>query len=166
MKINRIWAMPNSLTFTIKPIKDLINNYKIGFIIDPFAKDCKIADVTNDIDPNTSADNHLDYLEFLKRFDNESVDCVLFDPPYSLRQLSEVYRKVRGSCTTQDTQSNPMTKSRPELQRIVKTGGYVISFGWSSGGVGNKYGFEIVEVLLVPHGGAHNDTICVVERKK
>ena len=28
-----------------------------------------------------------------------------------------------------------------------------------------EYGFEIVEILLVPHGGWHNDTIVTVERK-
>ncbi len=27
-------------------------------------------------------------------------------------------------------------------------------------------GFTIEEILLVAHGGVHNDTICVVERKK
>jgi hypothetical protein len=27
-------------------------------------------------------------------------------------------------------------------------------------------GFELLEILLVPHGGSHNDTICTVERKK
>lgn len=32
-------------------------------------------------------------------------------------------------------------------------------------GVGIKYGFEIQEILLVPHGGWHNDTIVVVEKK-
>lgn len=107
----------------------------------------------------------MDYMDFLKRFANESVDCVLFDPPYSLRQVSECYKKVRGFCTMTDTQSNPMTKARSELQRIVKKGGIVISFGWNSGGVGAKYGFKTLEILLVPHGGAHNDTICVVDQK-
>ena len=34
------------------------------------------------------------------------------------------------------------------------------------GGIGMKYGFEIQEILLVPHGGWHNDTIVVVERKR
>lgn len=33
------------------------------------------------------------------------------------------------------------------------------------GGIGIKYGFEIQEILLVPHGGWHNDTIVVVEKK-
>lgn len=51
------------------------------------------------------------------------------------------------------------------MERIVKKDGVVISCGWNSGGIGKKYGFDIVEILLVPHGGAHNDTIVVVEKK-
>lgn len=54
---------------------------------------------------------------------------------------------------------------KKEISRIVKRGGKVITFGWNSGGIGQKYGFEIERILLVPHGGWHNDTICVVERK-
>jgi hypothetical protein len=38
----------------------------------------------------------------------------------------------------------------------------VLSFGWNSAGMGDF--FEPVELLLVAHGGAHNDTICVAER--
>jgi hypothetical protein len=38
-------------------------------------------------------------------------------------------------------------------------------FGWNSSGVGTKRGMELIEVLLVSHGGSHNDTICTVERK-
>lgn len=40
-----------------------------------------------------------------------------------------------------------------------------ISFGWNSGGIGKQYDFEIIEIMLVAHGGAHNDTIVTVERK-
>lgn len=36
----------------------------------------------------------MDALEFLKLFDDESVDVVLFDPPYSPRQVKEIYDKV------------------------------------------------------------------------
>lgn len=32
-------------------------------------------------------------------------------------------------------------------------------------GIGKTRGFEIVEILLVAHGGNHNDTIVTVERK-
>jgi hypothetical protein len=47
----------------------------------------------------------------------------------------------------------------------MKPNGICISFGWSSNGIGLKRGFEIVEILLVAHGGNHNDTMCVVEQK-
>lgn len=33
------------------------------------------------------------------------------------------------------------------------------------GGVGKKYGFHIQEIMLVSHGGWHNDTIVVVDKK-
>ena len=42
MRITRRWAMPNSKTFTIKPIRELIEKYTSGYksgeniIIDPF----------------------------------------------------------------------------------------------------------------------------------
>lgn len=31
--------------------------------------------------------------------------------------------------------------------------------------MGKERGFEILEILLVCHGGAHNDTICLAERR-
>lgn len=47
----------------------------------------------------------------------------------------------------------------------IQVGGIVICFGWNSGGFGKGLGFEMLEILLVPHGGAHHDTIVTVERK-
>ena len=54
---------------------------------------------------------------------------------------------------------------KKEISRIVKKGGYVLTFGWNSGGIGKTKGFEIVEILIVAHGGWHNDTIVTVEKK-
>ena len=50
MIINRIWNMPNSKTFSIKPIEELIHKYAYGTIIDPFANSNKLATITNDLD--------------------------------------------------------------------------------------------------------------------
>lgn len=36
----------------------------------------------------------MDALDFLKMFDNNSVDGVVYDPPYSVRQVSECYKSV------------------------------------------------------------------------
>lgn len=165
MIINRIWQMPNKNTFEIKPIKSLIDKYSFGKIVDPFANNNKIANVTNDLDEQYDTDYHMDALDFLKLFDDNSVDTVLYDPPYSVRQVSEVYRKLGHSVNMETTQATFWSKQKEQIGRIVKKDGIVISCGWNSGGIGKKYGFEIQEILLVPHGGAHNDTIVVVDKK-
>jgi hypothetical protein len=165
MEINRVWCMPNSNTFTIKPIKELIEKYAYGTIIDPFANSNKIATITNDLDPQYDTTYHMDATDFLKMFDDESVDTVLYDAPYSPRQISECYKKLGMSVNYQTTQSSYWSKQKAEIGRIVKPGGIVITCSWNSGGIGKKYGFEIQEILLVPHGGWHNDTIVVVEKK-
>lgn len=157
--------MPNSNTFEIKPIKELIDKYTYGLVIDPFANKNKLANITNDLDEQYDTDYHMDALDFLKKFDDNSVNCVLYDPPYSVRQVSEVYRKLGHSVNMETTQASYWSKQKKEIGRIVNSGGIVISCGWNSGGIGKKYGFEILEILLVPHGGAHNDTIVPVERK-
>lgn len=167
MQMDRIWAMPNKNTFEIPPIKDLIISEvkKGGLWIDPFANKNKFADITNDLNPKYDTDYHLDALDFLKIFNDESVDGVLYDPPYSTRQVKECYDGIGRKVTNIDTRSDFWTKQKQEITRIVKNGGTVISFGWNSNGIGKTNGFEIVKILLVAHGGCHNDTICTVEKK-
>lgn len=168
MIINRVWSMPNSLTFKIKPIKDLLDKYVpkegVGWI-DPFANDSNIAEITNDLSTDFDTHYHMDALDFLKQFKHESVDGVLYDPPYSLRQISECYKSVGINPTMETTQSSWKTKHINEIQRILKSSGLCVSFGWNSNGVGKVRGFEIIEILIVAHGGMHNDTIVTVERK-
>ena len=158
--------MPNKNTFDIKPVKELIQlELTDGVWIDPFANQNKLATITNDLNPDFDTDYHMDALDFLKRFQNESVDGVLYDPPYSPRQVTECYQGVGMNVTSETTRASFWSNQKKEISRIVKPGGKVITFGWNSGGIGRKYGFEITRILLVPHGGWHNDTICTVEVK-
>lgn len=157
--------MPNSNTFSIKPIKELIEKYATGKIVDPFANSNKLATVTNDLDTQYDTDYHMDALDFLKTFDDNSVDTVLYDPPYSPRQVSECYKNLGQTVNMQTTQASYWSKQKEQIGRIVKKDGIVITCSWNSGGIGKKYGFEIQEILLVSHGGWHNDTIVVVEKK-
>ena len=167
IRLERIWAMPNKNTFEILPIKKLLEEEvdQNLFWIDPFANKNKIASVTNDLNKEFDTDYHMDALDFLKMFDNLSVDGVLNDPPYSPRQVSECYKKVGYNVTWDTTKASFWGNHKRNISRIVKIGGKVITFGWNSGGIGYKYGFEIKRILLVPHGGWHNDTICTVEIK-
>ncbi len=157
--------MPNSRTFSIKPIRELIQKYANGYIIDPFAAGNRLANVTNDIDPQYDTDFHMDATDFLNLFKLDSVDTVLYDPPYSPRQVAECYKALGITVNMQTTQASYWSRQKEAIGRIVKKGGIVITCGWNSGGIGKKYGFEIIEILLVAHGGWHNDTIVTVEKK-
>lgn len=160
--------MPNHNTFSIKPIRELIDRHITdGVWLDPFSRNSPFADkcITNDLNEEFEADYHLESLEFLKQFEDDYADGILFDPPYSPRQISECYKQVGRAVHMQDTQASFYGDRKREVARVCKIGGKVITFGWNSGGIGKKLGFEIVEILLVPHGGAHNDTICTVEIK-
>jgi len=165
--IDRFWAMPSRYTFSIKPVAELIEQYRPqGLSIDPFANSAKFADVTNDLDPACDSDYHMEAEDFLKQFENGSVSMVLYDPPYSPRQISECYRRLGFTVNTETTQSCYWSKLRKQISRIVRPGGVVIACGWNSGGIGMKYGFEKEHIRLIPHGGNHYDTIIVVERKR
>lgn len=169
MTIKRVWAMPNKNTFTIKPIYELIKRYKPkdanSITIDPFANNNRLADITNDIDPKYNTDFNLDATEFLKKCKTESVDCVLYDPPYSSRQVSEVYKRLGYTVDKTTTSSRYWQQQKQEIGRIVKPDGIVISCGVNSNGISKKYGFEMIHILMVPHGGNHYDTIVCVEKK-
>ena len=107
MKIDRKWCMPNKNTFDISPIKELINKYMVdGVVIDPFANKNKIATITNDLDEQYDTDYHMDATDFLKIFEDNSVDMVLYDPPYSPRQVSECYKKLGKTVNMQTTQAS------------------------------------------------------------
>lgn len=168
MIITRDWAMPNHNTFSIPPIKKFIErNITDGIWLDPFSRNSPFCEmtVTNDLSVDFKADYHMECLDFLKMYVDNSVDGILFDPPYSPRQISEVYKSVGREVHMKDTQSSFYAERKKECARIIKTGGKFMCFGWNSGGIGKSLGFDLQEILLVAHGGAHNDTICTMEVK-
>jgi hypothetical protein len=169
MTVSREWAMPNAATFEIEPIAKFIGRYIHGKWIDPFARNSRFSrfcHATNDLSPDAATTHHLESLDFLRLFADNSCDGVLFDPPYSPRQISECYKQVGMAVHMADTQISFYSERKDEVGRIVKPGGFVLSFGWNSNGMGLSRGFDLCDVLIVAHGSAHNDTICTAERKR
>ena len=166
MIINRVWAMPNKWTFTIPPIAELVNKY-VGDgkgWIDPFAGMNSPAEITNDLNPEAKATYHLDALDFLNQLGGQ-YKGVIFDPPYSYQQMKQCYESIgKGSITCRHA-TNFYGDLRNAIENRIVPGGIALSFGWNSIGIGKTHGFEIIEILLVCHGRAHNDTICTVEKK-
>jgi len=138
-----VFAMPNKHTFQIKPIYDLISSEDAWVFIDPFPFEYK-----------------RDALEYLMTFSSNSVDGVLFDPPYSPRQLKECYDSIGQSW---DGTNSFWSQWETQISRIIKPGGKCIKCGWNSHLIGA--GFEITKILLVNHGSHHNDTIVTVQKK-
>ena len=145
MKLERVWAMPNKHTFSIKPIKKLLKQEVKEPILDLFPYPYQ-----------------RDALESIRNIPDESYQTVLYDPPYSPRQLKELYNG-QGMALTQELAQSYWTILKREVVRILKPGGKCIKFGWNSCRIGK--GFEIERILLVSHGKEHNDTIVTIQKK-
>lgn len=168
MRFAREWAMPSKHTFTILPIKELVERRIRGLarIADPFSGFNSPAHFTNDLNPNAPTMAHEDARDFAKRFADQDLDGLLFDPPYSPRQISECYKGIGLTVGMKETQSALLySQVKDAFAPKLQVGAIVISCGWSSVGFGIGRGFRQVELLMVCHGGAHNDTIVVVEEK-
>jgi hypothetical protein len=170
MKMSRAFGRANKDTFSCPPIKEFVQRYLVEAVIsvDPFARNKPWFTYTNDLNPETSAQFHMDAEAFLFHLDDLAVraDLGIVDPPYSPRQISESYKGFGKTVTKEDTQNARLYKRvRDAMDNLIPVGGIVLSFGWNSNGMGKGRNYEIVEVLLVGHGSAHNDTICMAERK-
>ncbi len=171
LRFSRQFAMPSADTFSVRPIGEFVRDYleKSRISVDPFARNKTWATFTNDLSPGTSAQYHMDAEDFCKKLHTDSVraDLGLFDPPYSPRQISEVYKSVGREVGMAGTQNGALYRRvRDALDNLIVPGGVVLSFGWNSAGMGVKRGYRIIEILLCAHGGGHNDTICVAEIKE
>lgn len=170
MAMSRVWAMPNADTFSVEPIHNFVWKYlhQAKVSIDPFARNKRWATYTNDINPNTEAEYHLDATEFLDMLREREVkaDFLLFDPPYSPRQLKECYNSFGRKMQLEDGQTARMRKEwRNHAMPLLTNDAVVLSFGWNTVGFGRELGFYMEEILLVCHGADHNETICVAERR-
>jgi uncharacterized protein YneF (UPF0154 family) len=168
MNFSRVWAMPNSDTFSVYEIGVFVQKYlsKSSVSIDPFARNKRWATYTNDLNPDTKAEYHMDALEFLKMLAEKNVkaDLIIFDPPYSLRQIQECYEGMGKKMSQRESQSF-YADIRSAIMNVIASECIVLSFGWNSIGMGIKKGFSIIELMLVCHGRAHNDTICIAEKR-
>ena len=168
IKITKCWVMPSPNTFSIEPIKKFVEYYLEDkqVIVDPFANSNTYGTITNDLNPNFETTYHLDALKFLRQLDDNIADIVLYDPPYSVQQAKEVYDNFgKEKLELNVANSKYWTEYKYEVSRIIKPGGIVLCFGWNSNGIGNCNHMVMKEIMIVAHGGIHNDTICTMEIK-
>jgi hypothetical protein len=167
--MSRVWAMPNKWTFEVPPLIKIIRRYKKPGQVwaDPFAGHNSPAEFTNDLNTASPALFHLEAQEFVLQMLDivGQVDGAIFDPPYSLTQVSRSYQNMGLQFKGSENPTGGFPKVRDGLSRLVRRGGIVISYGWNTVGMGKKRGFEPIEYLICSHGGNRNDTLVTVEIK-
>jgi len=114
----------------------IVTNKDDMVIIDPFARDCPLGTITNDLNPETSAEYHLDALEFLATLANERI--------YGLK--SNLY-----------TDSRYFKKVMMELGRILKPGAHLLRFGYTTSTMNRS--LELVRLWVVNFYSARNDVL-------
>ena len=167
LTVNRVWAMPSRHTFCIGPVSDLVRRVVgdgSGWA-DPFAGFNSPAEFTNDLNPDAPVTSHVDAVTFAQGITGP-LRGVLFDPPYSPRQIAECYQQFGMPTTMADTQNAALYAAvKDALAPKIALNGVAICCGWNTNGFGLARGFQLEEVLIVAHGAAHNDTLVTVERK-
>lgn len=167
MIFSRVYTRATPWTFTAKPVKALLSKYVGDGLnwIDPFAGDNSPAEWTNDFNVNRKARVH-DLAEDFATCIKGKYKGVLFDPPYSPRQISEHYRMAGYKANRLDTSGRFYSRVMDAIAPKIKKNGLAISFGWNTVGFGRKRGFIPIEIMVLVHGSYHNDTLVTVERKQ
>lgn len=164
--MSRVWAMPHKYTFQVPVLREIIDRYKLPgqTWADPFAGYNSPAELTNDLDPQAPTQSHVEAVDFLNGLEY-MIDGVIFDPPYSLTQVSRSYADMGLKFKGAENPTGGFPQARDRIAQIVVPGGHVISYGWNTVGMGKGRGFAPVEYLICSHGGNRNDTLVTVERK-
>lgn len=130
--ITKTWAMPNGRTFSIKPIQEFVRDaceHKT-VIVDPFANEAKYGTITNDLNEEYDTTYHMDGLAFLESLGDETADVVLYDPPYSITQASQLYKAYGKEKLEVNVANMKYWKlCKDNCARILRRGGYVCLSG-------------------------------------
>jgi hypothetical protein len=169
MTIERIFEMPRVWTFAMPKVRKWVEERLEGDVLNLFGGVTRLThphsqadgagpDIDyNDINPDVPADLRLDACNpDLWASMGASYDTVIFDPPFSVHQAVVSYGMKK---------KQKVTIARDTVDYVLRPGGRVISLGFNSTGMGANRGFVKESILLINHGGSHNDTIVVCERR-
>lgn len=141
-----------------------------AMVIDVFARNQNFATITNDMDPQFKTTYNMEAnecLELLHReYGDESVDIIVFDPPYSSKMLKQHYGGI-GADLEQWHCQTPWVRAKKAAAKLLKVGGYFIHLGWHTKGLGTQRGFDIIDGAIFSNvgTGSTNDIIMIVEQK-
>jgi hypothetical protein len=154
----------------VPELKELVERYlrNSTISVDVFARNNDAFTFTNDINPTTAAEYHLEAYEFLclMKKNNVSADLVFFDPPHDLYE--SVYSNAEAKCWWEHHNKIMLKewgRERDILADWLHSGSVVISSGLSSFGLGRKRGFTPIEIVYFSISNKEIEACYVVEKK-
>lgn len=152
-------VQPNKWTFKSTKIRGWCESYLKGRVLNAccgpteLQHDCEV--VRNDVDEDIDADHHIDARNLSGHFDHE-FDTVVFDPPFSAYQANVTYN---GKTTGYDT------AMKREIDSVLRDGGRVIQFGYTTTCMPRYLGFDKTAVAVFQTLGRQNDILGTVDDK-
>lgn len=131
----------------IRALNDTHGLERVIKICDPFAREGFVGKlpncISNDLNPEFDTDYNLEFKDFARvmHMKKMAFDLVVFDPPYSLRQLKEHYDGIGKDLKLWQTH-NMWGEGKNMLAHHMPVGSVVISLGWTTYGFGRKRGFQ------------------------
>lgn len=153
------WTVqPNRWTFQSKKIKRWVEQRLRGRVLNACAGKTKLAHdheiVRNDIDEQRDADLHADVCEMTEHLEPASFDTVVHDPPFSIYQAERAYDGQRVG-------DDALAKR--EFDQLLKPGGRVIQFGFTTTCMPMNLGYPRQEVAVWNTLGKMHDYLSVVD---
>jgi len=156
---------PNRWTFQSDEIRRWVEQRLTGRVLNACAGKTMLAHdhqiIRNDLDDDRDADLHVDVCEIADHFDRESFDTILYDPPFSENQANRSYELEGGEAVVAGNDA----VAKRQFDQLLKPGGRVIQFGYTTTCMPAAMGYERREVAVWNTLGRMNDYLSVIDEK-
>jgi len=155
------WTVqPNRWTFQSDKMRHWVEKRLQGRVLNACAgKTTLVHDheiIRNDIDEDREADLHADVCTIADELEAESFDTIVYDPPFSQNQANRSY---------DGKQVGDDALAKRQFDELLRPGGRVIQFGFSTTCMPMSMGYERREVAVFNTLGRMNDYLAVVDEK-
>jgi hypothetical protein len=115
--------------------------------------------VRNDLNTDREVDTHHDVREIGDEFSQSSFDTIIYDPPFNQNQADDKYNGIHVA----DAEGNSTAKR--EFHRLLKPGGRVIQFGYTTTNMPGELGYSREAVAIFNTLGNQYDILGTVDRR-
>jgi hypothetical protein len=152
-------VQPNRWTFQSDKIRHWVESQLHGRVLNACAGKTQLEYepvVRNDLNPERSADYHLDVCELDDTFPPNCFDCIIYDPPFSTEQAGSSYDGVDVAHEG---------KAMEQFDYLLNSGGTVIKMGFSTTCMPGKKDYKRQEVAIFNTLGRMNDWLGTVDKR-